>query len=157
MCKSLTLKIGLNALIASIVGLSAHIYLQGFFGKKQALLLKGHTIITPEQYSSLVILMAYITAFEQVVVAAIAYYFVGGLFQCNRIIKIIILTFFYMELHGELIRITIMNFLVAQQSHIKSPLLFALYSQADKLIASILIVTILVLFMPVKHGNKLRA
>lgn len=111
---------------------------------------QGHHIPTSDEYSSWIVFWTYVTAFEQMLVVALVYYFVGGLIKWNKLITICLLSMISLELGDNLIRMTVMNFIVAADAGISSPLTFAFLSQLDQIVNHFLTIFVLVFVCPTK-------
>lgn len=149
--KTNTFRVIITALLATGLGLTTHIVLLKFTNPFVGGLVQGHQFPTASQYNHSVMIWAYITAFEQIAVTIAVYYFVGGLIRCNRVLKILLLSFVYMELNGNLIRAIVMNYLVAKQAGLAAPWYFAFLVQSNQIAASVLIVVALVFICPTKQ------
>lgn len=144
-------KLIISALIATLLALTAHIYLLKWTTPIINAMSQGHQFATPKTYSHTIVTWAYITAIEQMLVTAFVYYFVADLFKFKRkIIKIFIFSAILLELKGSLIRETFMNGLLAYNASLSHPFIYALLTQLDQYAAGFLLMTALVLFCPTK-------
>jgi hypothetical protein len=140
------------AILAGVLlGLTSHIYILKLSLPILAKLSLGNTFPDPDHYTFGIVCWAYATAIEQTTVIATVYYFTADLLKLrNQFLKIVILSFILLELKGDLLRMTVMNTIVAHTAGVTSPLMFGVISQLNQWIASILLVTALVFICPTK-------
>ena len=148
------LQILLCLVVASVLALTAHIYVSEWVKPILDSMMRGISSEAPP-YSSFIISIAYATACLTVGVKVFIYYHAQHLLpKWSNPIKTFLVACINLEFNGNLIRQPIMDFLVNQTTGLKTPFLFVIINSVAKWISALLIAACLVYFCPKGSQNS---
>lgn len=144
------LQAGLCLVMATVLGLTSHIYLQEW--TQPILDSMSHEILSENStYPAIVIAAAYGTGILTMAVKVFFYYHTQHLLPVKSIfLKLLVVTCILLELKGELIRMPLMNILLNYNLGMSNPFLFGALASLDQWVASLLTAACLVYLCPKK-------
>ena len=152
--KTTYLRLGLCALVATFLALTAHIYISESMQPFIENMVKEQLNPEAAAYPRHIIIAAYITALISRSIVVFVYYNVGHLLKVsNRVLKSLLVAVIILESTGSLFRQTIMDYLVYISMGAKMPFILAFFNCIDPLTSNIIFAFCLVYFCPLKHDE----
>jgi hypothetical protein len=142
-------------LVATILALNAHVYVQAWAQEEMGRITQGAALISPPETALPIIAASYVTAFITAGVLALTYYWVGDRLPIGRRpLKAIALALLLLEFKGSLLRMPIMNAIVYAYAGAHSPVTLALLGQIDMWAANLLLAFCLVYLCPIRYTSS---
>lgn len=140
------------AALATALALTSHIIIQKHTSVLLTRLMATSHFVPMHSYPRSVVIAAYITAFFDMFMISLMYYWVGGTIKFQRRwLKALVIAASILIIKMSLVRQPVMNYLVNTHSGMPQPFLISILPLIDVWIANIILSFVLVYFCPVKH------
>ena len=145
-------QLGLCLVIATVLALTAHIYILGWVKPTLDLMMQGTN--PPPEYSPFIISAAYVTAFIRGALVVFLYYQTQHLLPIkSQPLKALLVACILLEINDNLIRQPLMNILVnhTMGMHGLKPYLFEALNMLDKWVSALVLALAVVYLCPKKY------
>lgn len=151
--KNLFIRIALCVFIATTLAFLSHVFIHGM--TQPLLTAMTHNIqpSNPAYYPREIIIASYFTAFFSISAAILVYYYAGHALKIkihNKVLRSLVLGLIILAIKGELIRYTIVGYLVLSRLGAHHPLFYIFVNQADIWFPNIILAFCLVYLCPLK-------